>query len=76
MWPFKSRIKTSANEVAAVNFADRHYICDVHRDADDRPYVVICDRFVRLDSQNPAEADYRDVVWLKRRAPSTEEGSL
>lgn len=64
MWPFKKR----EYEQAAVEFAGEHMVCRVKRDVDDRPYVVICGRFIRLDDE---EGKYRRVVWLKRRTERT-----
>jgi len=60
IWPFHNE----PAERAAVLFGHEHRICTVHRDADDRPYVVICDRFIRLDESNGYD---REIVWLKRR---------
>ena len=62
LWPFNRK----SREQALVEFAGFHVLCDVQRDADDRPFVMICRTAIRLD--DPAVIEERNVIWIKRRA--------
>src|SRR5690606_29385138 len=44
---------------------NEHVLCNVRRDADDRPFVLICGNAIRLD--DPTVLKLRNVIWLKRR---------
>jgi hypothetical protein len=60
-----SLFKRPPREKAYVEFGSDHHLCRVLRDADDRPYVLICSTAIRID--DPDEIKRRRVVWVTRR---------
>lgn len=61
MWPFRK--KPEPEEEAYVEYGYQHIRVPVFRDAEQRPWCVICSTPIRLDVPT-----YRQIIWLKRRA--------
>lgn len=66
----KSKIE-GPDEEAVVQFGDADYVRPVSRDADGRPYVIICGKYLWIDE---AGRSYRRVMWLRRNPALSEYG--